>query len=119
MASQIEVGSGNVFTDLGFENPEEHLAKAIIVSRICDVVADRKISQKEVSKLLGIDQPRVSDLLRGRFSRFSTDKLLQFLLAFGQNVEIIISPSRKRNGKASLSVSTTSKKQKLHGTKAA
>ena len=111
----VFVGSGNVFQDLGLSNPEEHLAKARIASRIYDIILERKISQKKAAQLLEIDQPRISDLIRGRFDRFSTDKLLHFLLALGQNVEIVISPSRKRNGKASLSVSTTSK-TKLHAT---
>ena len=117
--NNVFVGSGNVFEDLDFLNPEEHLAKARIASRIYDVIIERKISQKQAAKLLEIDQSRISDLLRGRFDRFSTDKLLNFLLALGQNVEIVISPSRKRNGKASLSVSTAASRTKLHGTKAA
>ncbi len=62
-------GSGNVFEDLGFDNPEEELAKAKIASAIYDIIEDRKLTQKEVGIILGINQPKVSVLKNGRLAK--------------------------------------------------
>lgn len=92
-------GSGNVFADIGLPNPEEHLAKAQLVSLIDDVMRERKLTQQQAAALMGIDQPKVSHLLRGRFDGFSTQRLIDFLNALGRDVEILVRPaprSRKR-----------------------
>jgi predicted XRE-type DNA-binding protein len=91
----IEESSGNVFADLGLRNPEELLAKAELVQRICDIIADRKLTQIKAAKVLGIDQPKVSALMRGKLDGFSTDRLFRFLNALGNDVEIIIRPARR------------------------
>ena len=93
--SLVEESSGNVFADLGLKNPEELLAKAELVQRITDIIAERKLTQVRAAKLLGIDQPKISALLRGKLDGFSTDRLLRFLNALGSNVEIIIHPARQ------------------------
>ncbi len=90
----IEESSGNVFADLGLENPEGLLAKAELVQRIADIIAERKLTQVLAAKLLGIDQPKVSALLRGKLDGFSTDRLFRFLNALGRDVEIVIRPAR-------------------------
>jgi predicted XRE-type DNA-binding protein len=90
----IEPSSGNVFADLGFKNPEELLAKAELVQRIVDIIAERKLTQVRAAKLLGIDQPKVSALLRGKLDGFSTDRLFRFLNALGRDVEIVIRPAK-------------------------
>lgn len=90
----VEESSGNVFADLGLENPEERLAKAELVQRIADIIAERKLTQVRAAKLLGIDQPKVSALLRGKLDGFSTDRLFRFLNALGRDVEIVIRPAR-------------------------
>ena len=87
--------SGNVFADLGFKNPEELLAKAELVQRVCDIIADRKLTQVRAAKILGIDQPKISALMRGKLDGFSTDRLLRFLNALGSDVEIVIRPARR------------------------
>lgn len=94
---EVEPSSGNVFADLGFPNPEEALLKAELAGRILRCVQERKLTQVRVAALLGIDQPKVSLLLRGRLSGFSTERLLRFVNALGQDVEIVIRPSKKRN----------------------
>ena len=91
----IEESSGNVFADLGLENPEGLLAKAALVQRIADIIAERKLTQAGAAKLLGIDQPKVSALLRGKLDGFSTDRLFRFLNALGRDVEIVIRPARR------------------------
>ncbi|WP_304511160.1 helix-turn-helix domain-containing protein [Aquisphaera insulae] len=87
--------SGNVFADLGLKNPEELLAKAHLVQRIADIIAERKLTQIRAAKLLGIDQPKVSALLKGKLEGFSTDRLFRFLNALGSDVEIVIRPARE------------------------
>ena len=84
--------SGNVFADLGMDNPEEILAKSEMTRHIRDIIEKRNLTQKEAAEILGIDQPRVSDLVRGYVTRFSSDRLFHFLKALGQDVEIRIKP---------------------------
>ncbi len=95
MAEKIgfEVGSGNVFADLGLPNPEEHLAKAELASRISEAIRQRRLTQTATALLLGIDQPKVSRLLRGYLTNFSTDRLMHFLTLLGRDVEIVVKPT--------------------------
>ena len=95
----IEESSGNVLADLGLKNPEELLAKAELVQRIATIIAERKLTQVRAARLLGIDQPKVSALLRGKLDGFSTDRLFRFLNALGRDVEIVIRPA-KHSGEA-------------------
>src|SRR3954453_21404902 len=90
----VEASIGNVFADLGLKNPEELLAKAELVQRISDIITERKLTQAGAAKVLGIDQPKVSALLRGRLDGFSIDRLFRFLNALGKDVEISIRPAR-------------------------
>jgi predicted XRE-type DNA-binding protein len=90
---EVEESSGNVFADLGLPNPEEELTKADLVIRISQFLSERKLTQKEAATLLGIDQPKVSALLRGKLDGFSTERLLRLINRLGQDVEIVIRPS--------------------------
>src|SRR5262245_53191264 len=94
----IEESSGNVFADLGLKAPEGLLAKAELVHRICAVLAERKLTQVRAAQLLGIDQPKVSALMRGRLDGSSIDRLFRSLNALGQNVEVVIRPAREGGG---------------------
>lgn len=89
-------GSTNVFADLGYANAEEMLAKAQLVSRISDLIKQRRLKQGDAATLLGIDQPNVSRLLRGQLSGFSYERLLKFLNVLGCDIEIVV----KRPGRA-------------------
>jgi predicted XRE-type DNA-binding protein len=91
----IEQGSGNVFADLGLPNPDLALAKAELVRRIRDLIAERGLTQANAAALLGLDQPKVSALVRGRVEGYSIDRLFRFLNALGQRVEISVRPSVK------------------------
>jgi predicted XRE-type DNA-binding protein len=86
----VERGSGNVFADLGIANPELALAKAELVQCIRNLIAERKLTQTKAAKLLGLDQPKVSALVRGRVGRYTIDRLFRFLNALGQQVEITV-----------------------------
>lgn len=85
---QIIEGSGNVFADLGFENPEEELAKSKLVSAISEAIDAKGLAQAKLAEMIGIDQPQVSKLLRGRTEGYSTDRLIRILNLLGQDVEI-------------------------------
>ena len=90
---EVEPSSGNVFADLGFQNPKEELAKADLTICIAQLLTERKLSQKQAASLLGIDQPKVSALLSGKLKGFSTERLLRFINRLGQDVEIVIRPT--------------------------
>src|SRR5579863_8652511 len=81
---RIDRGSGNVFADLGIPNPDLALAKAELVKRIRDLIAERQITQAKAAELLGLDQPKVSALVRGRVEGYTLDRLFRFLTALGQ-----------------------------------
>ncbi len=103
MAKKIDVteGSGNVFADIGLPNPEERLAKADLAIRIALVIRARRLTQAHAARILKIDQPKVSRLLRGRLSGFSTERLMHFLTLLGRDVEIVVktAPRSRRQGR--------------------
>jgi predicted XRE-type DNA-binding protein len=89
----IEESSGNVFADLGLPDAEQRLAKADLSIQIGREIRARGLTQAEAAKLLGMAQPDVSNLLRGQLSGFSMDRLLRFLNALDQDVEIVVRPA--------------------------
>ena len=91
--NQVRQGSGNVFADLKLPDPEELNAKAQVAYRICQILEERKLTQKQSAVLLGIDQPKISALLRGRLDGFSSDRLFRFLNALDRDIEIVIKPA--------------------------
>ena len=93
LSARAEPSSGNVFVDLGIPNPDLALAKAELVHRIRDLIAERKLTQARAGELLGLDQPKVSALVRGRVGGYSIDRLFRFLNALGQQVEIRVRPT--------------------------
>ena len=88
--AEFELSSGNVFADLGFEHPEEELAKAQLIFQIVELVRARGLTQTAAARLLDLPQPKVSLLLRGRPAGFSTDRLIRFLNRLDQDIEIVI-----------------------------
>lgn len=92
---EFEESSGNIFADLGIENADEFLMRAQIGYHVATIIKDRDLKQKDAAKLLHIKQPDVSHLMNGHFSRFTTDKLLDFLKRLNQKVTIEISPHRE------------------------
>ncbi|MBI3247029.1 MAG: XRE family transcriptional regulator [Deltaproteobacteria bacterium] len=89
-----EEGSGNVFTDLGLADADELFTRAQMGFHVYTILKDKKLKQREISSLLGIAQPDVSHLMNGHFSRFTTDKLLDFLKRLDRKVTIRISPHK-------------------------
>ena len=91
----VRRGGRNIFKDLKLPDAEELNAKAQIAYRICDILQERKLTQQAAADLLGIDQPKVSALLRGRLDGFSSDRLFRFLNSLDRDIEIIIRRTKK------------------------
>jgi predicted XRE-type DNA-binding protein len=99
---RVREGSGNVFRDLGFPHPEREQVKARLTLQIYRLIKDRGLTQAAAGDILGIQQPHVSGLMRGQSGNFSVERLIDFLTALGQDVEITVKPARKRHGEMSL-----------------
>jgi predicted XRE-type DNA-binding protein len=97
MIKKFEESSGNVFADLGVKNPEEALTKSELARQIAKLIKKKKLTQIEAAEILGIDQPKISALIRGRLRSFSLERLIRFLNALGQDVSIIISPAKSQS----------------------
>ena len=101
---RIEASSGNVFADLGIANPDLALAKAELVQRIRAIIAERRLTQSHAAQILGLDQPKVSALVRGRVEGYSLDRLFRFLNALGQRIEINVTPRRSSKARVRRSI---------------
>lgn len=101
---RTEDGIGNVFRDLGFPNPEREQLKADLTLQIYRLIKQRGLTQTAAGEILGIRQPHVSALMRGRSGTFSVERLMQFLTALGQDVKITVRSARKKHGVLSVSV---------------
>ena len=91
---RIVESGGNVFADLGLPDADETLAKADLAREIVRLIQRNGWKQARAAKELGIDQPKVSALMRGRLEGFSTERLIRFLIALGQEVEIAVRPPK-------------------------
>jgi len=96
---KVEVGSGNIFADLGLPDADTHFLKAQIVSEIYRLINERKLTQAQAGKLMGISQPEVSRMFKGNFREYSIDRLMGFLTSFDRDVEIVVKP-HKKSGRA-------------------
>jgi predicted XRE-type DNA-binding protein len=99
---RMEKSSGNVFADLGFPGPEKEMLRAKLTLEIYRLIRSRGLTQAEAGKILGIPQPHVSTLMRNRSGSFSVERLMRFLTALGQDVEISVHPARGRHGEVSV-----------------
>ena len=91
----FEESSGNIFADLGLEDAEELQARGMIGYHVILLLKAQDLKQREIAARLGIKQAEVSHLLNGHFSRFTTDKLLDFLKRLDQKVTIQISSHKE------------------------
>jgi predicted XRE-type DNA-binding protein len=94
--SRVTKGSGNIFADLGLENSLEHLVKARLVMLIGRIVESNNLTQTQAATMMGLRQPDVPKLLRGRFEGFSLERLLFFVRSLGSDIEIKIRPTRPK-----------------------
>jgi predicted XRE-type DNA-binding protein len=109
---EYEIGSDNIFADLGIPNPEEALAKSQLVWKISKIIKKRKLTQAKVAKILKIKQPKVSLLLRGYLKSFSLERLLRFLNDLGQDIVISVKPS-SRHGTGSTMIGDSPSKASI------
>lgn len=91
---EFEEGSGNVFADLGLKDSDELFTRAQIGFCVYKIVKFKKLKQREIAAVLGIAQSDVSHLMNGHYSRFTTDKLLDFLKRLDRKVTIRIGPHK-------------------------
>jgi predicted XRE-type DNA-binding protein len=89
---EMQDASAHIFADLGRPAAEEHYVKAQLVFQIQQIMKARKLRQTAAAALMGITQPDVSNLLRGRFRGYSIERMLSFLQALDQDIEIVVKP---------------------------
>jgi predicted XRE-type DNA-binding protein len=89
---EVHDSTGNVFEDMGMRNAEERLAKAELARVIRKTLRERGLTQADAADLLGVKQPDVSDLMRGKLARFSRERLERFLNALDMEVRIQVGP---------------------------
>jgi predicted XRE-type DNA-binding protein len=100
--ARVTASGASVFADLGLPNPEQELLKAQLTLQIYSLLKDSGMTQVEIAKILGVQQPQVSLLMRNRAGNFSVGRLVEFLTALRQDVEITVRPTRKEHGAVSV-----------------
>ena len=103
---RIEESSGNVFADLGFPHSDQELIKAKLTYEIYRIIKDRSLTQTQAAEVLGIRQPHVSALMKCRPATFSVGRLMEFLTALDQDVEITVHPKADPQGGGKILVNT-------------
>ncbi len=94
---KIEKGSMNIYADLGMTDADEMLVKAQLAAKIAEIIKLRKLTQTQAASLLGMTQPKLSNMLRGRFRGISEAKMLECMTLLGRDVQIVVKPvSRSR-----------------------
>jgi len=102
--SKIEKGSMNVYADLGVADADEMLVKAQLAKKIAEIIKLRKLTQMQASLLLGMTQPKLSNMLRGRFRGISEAKMLECLTLLGRDVQIVVKPATRARKTGHVSV---------------
>lgn len=86
----VELSSGNLWADIGRADADEALARAELMSRVTDIIRQRRLTQARAAEILGTNQPTISDLMRGKMSKFSLERIIAFLNALDRDVEITV-----------------------------
>jgi predicted XRE-type DNA-binding protein len=100
----VEVGTGNVFQDLGFSDAGERKLRVQLAMCLNDLIKDRKLTQASAAEIFGVPQPHVSELRNFKLSRFSSERLLHFITLLDRDVEIVIRPKAANHGAGLVSV---------------
>ena len=98
----VEEGSTNVYADLGFADAAEMQRKSQLAAEIARAIKARHLTQEAAAVLLGIDQSKVSRIVRGQFRGVSEARLLECVAKLGRDVKILVGPVRRRAGKIEL-----------------
>ena len=102
--TRVERGSGNVYADLGFKDPDRLLVKAELVAAIASIISKRGLKQADAADLLGLTQPKLSNLLRGHFHGFSERRLIDCLTRLGRDVQIVVKEKPRSRATGRLSI---------------
>jgi predicted XRE-type DNA-binding protein len=100
----IEKGSGNVYQDLGYPNSGDMLVKAQLVTKIAEIIRQRRLTQSQAAKLLRLTQPKISRMLHGEFRGISERRLLHCLTRLGRDVQIVVKQAPQRQSSGQLTV---------------
>ena len=95
----VHTSGENIFADLGLPDAETHFLKAKLVAEIYRHATERRLTQAQAGDLMGISQPEVSRLFHGKFREYSVERLMQFLTAFDNDVEIVVRPRSTAEGR--------------------
>lgn len=91
---EIEESTGNVYANLGKVDAEEMMVKAQLADKIGKIIKNRKSSQQQAAEVLGMSQPKLSNMLRGQFRGISETKMLNCLTRLDRDVQIVVGPAR-------------------------
>src|SRR4029077_8963256 len=91
--THVTEAARNIFADLGLPNPEQELLKAQLTLQIYTILKDSGMTQVQIAKVLRVQQPQVSLLMRNRAGNFSVGRLMEFLTALRQDIEITVRPT--------------------------
>lgn len=96
--AKVELGSENVFSDLGFDDPEEEIIKAKLVREFRAIVRRKNLTQTKVAEIIGVKQPDVSAILTGKIGKFSLTRLVRLIDRLDYRVDVVV--RRKRPPRA-------------------
>ena len=96
---KVKISSKSVYADLGYKNHEEMETKANLTLEIGKTIKKRKLTQTKAAKILGISQPKLSELLKGHFRGYSVERLINFLTELGKDVDIVIKDQEHRKAR--------------------
>lgn len=99
-----EVSSGNVFADLGLPHPEQALLRSKLAIEIRHIIEAKGLTQAEAAKIVGVSQPKISEITRGRVADYSVERLLRMINKLGYDVELQVSPRKRADAVGTLRV---------------
>jgi predicted XRE-type DNA-binding protein len=102
--TKVEMGTGSIYAELGLKNHEEMETKSNLVMEISKIIKKRKLTQAQAAEMFGISQPKLSELLNGRFRGYSVERLIHFLNELGQDVDIVVKAKPRNRNKARVNV---------------
>jgi predicted XRE-type DNA-binding protein len=101
---RVTLSSGNVFADLGFENPEQMILKAELVREISAAIKEKGLNAHQAGEVLGLEVQKVTDLVKGRFGEYSIERLFQYMNALDRDLEIVVKPRSSSEEKSGVRV---------------
>lgn len=100
----VQTGKGSVYADLGYADAEEMVVKAQLVTKIAEIIKKKGLTQTQAAGRLGLTQPMLSNILRGRFRGMSERRLMDCLTKLGRDVQIVVKVAPHSRSKGQLSV---------------